>query len=448
MGTCAPARQASQDIEEGRDTADEQPHSERITKIINDYQADNEKLRSELEEMKNQNEAAERESKAKQNEDVIRELEEMKALMESKDRELVRGRVEAALLTKANSLLKESTTRVCMNGNLKHQVQEGSTKSISEKDTWVEVHLTECEIVEDDFKEGYVTLIYSDSKDAETSKKSRILGITYEESEKEKLYSFLVSVVGSQTKLMFACETAEQRIKWVKCITDALTEASEPPENMTEKFTLKLEFAKAKLGIRVEEDIVETTDIDVKDQEADESANEEVEQKVDNSETKIAEGKGVKAETGDSSSEELGNEEQPCQLIVTKITDEDLIANGLMINCAVIAINDTSLSGMGYSEQLELLKTTPKPFTLSFTGEKIRRELTKQKTGYSSILKELVADNENRVKSAFYELVKGTPFEKELQSSGDKVTTITNLLGNQRRLMALIHNFQGNQDDL
>jgi len=442
MGTCAPTKHVTKDTEEGRDTADEVPNSDRITKIINDYQADNEMLRSELEEMKSQKETAEREDKAKQNDDVIKELEKMKALMETKDRALVKGRVEAALLTKANTLLSETTTRVFIKGDLKHQVPEGSTKSKSEKNAWVEVHLTEGEIVEDDFKEGYVTLVYSDSKDAETSKKCKIVDIADGVSEKE------FSVVGSEAELLFACETDEQRINWVKCINDALTAASKPPESMTEVFTLKLQFTKDKLGIRVEEEIVETTEIDVKEQVADESANEEAEQKVDDSEAKIAEVEDAKAATGDSNSEEELIDEEPCQLIVTKITDEDLSAGGLKLDCAVIAINDTSLIGKGYSEQLELLRTTPKPFTLSFRGKKIRREQTKEKTGYSSILKELVADDENSVKRAFYDLVKGTPFERELQSSDDKVATITNLLGNQRRLMALIHNFQGNQDDL
>jgi len=445
MGTCAPSKPVTQDIEEGRDTAEELPNSVRITKIINDYQADNEMLRSELEEMKSQKETAEREDKAKQNDDVIKELEKMKALMETKDRALVKGRVEAALLTKANTLLSETTTRVFIKGDLKHQVPEGSTKSKSEKNAWVEVHLTEGEIVEDDFKEGYVTLVYSDSKDAETSKKCKIDDITYGKSEKQ----FLISAVGSETELLFACETEEQRINWVKCINDALTAASKPPESMTEVFTLKLQFTKDKLGIRVEEDIVDTTEIDVKEQVADESANEEAEQKVDDSEAKTVEVKDAKPASGDSNSEEeLIDEEQPCQLVVTMITDEDLSAGGLKVDCAVIAINDTSLIGKGYTEQLDLLRTTPKPFTLTFRGKKIRQEQTKEKTGYSSILKELVADDENSVKRAFYDLVKGTPFERELQSSEDKVTTITNLLGNQRRLMALIHNFQGNQEDL
>jgi len=426
MGTCAPSR-PNDDVEE-MDAAADQPNSERITKIINDYQGENEKLRTELEEIKNQQDSIKRQDKAKQNEDVIRELEKMKALV-------VRGRVEAALLTKANSLLSETKTRVCIKGSLKHQQ--------SEKNTWVEIHLTEGEIVEDDFKDGYVTLMHADSRDAETSKKCRILGITYGESDKEKVHYFLVSVVGSETELVFVCETEEQRNKWVKCITDALKEVSEPPENMIEVFNLKLEFSKKKLGIRVEEDFVETMEIDLKQEEADKPANEGAEKKVDDSKTE--EVQNTNATTKDSSSEE---EERPCQLIVTKITDQDLIDGGLMINCAVTAINDTSLNGMGYSQQLELLKTTPKPFMLSFTGEKIRREQTNENTGYSSILKELVADDENSVKSAFYELVKGTPFERELQSSDDKVTTIKNLLGNQRRLKALIHNFQGNQDDL
>jgi len=245
---------------------------------------------------------------------------------------------------------------------------------------------------------------------------------------------------------VFECETEEQRNEWVSCITNALAEVKCTYEKMHEEFSLKLEFAKEKMGIRVEEYILDYAEIDEKVIETPDNDEDVKTENVSQKETE--KGDADEAAGSDNQEEEQKSNELPCQLVVNNVKDKDLAANGLVENCLVIAINDTKLVGMVYSEQLKLLTTTPKPFMLTFTGKNFLRQQGSQKYGYTSILKELVADGENSVKNAFYELVKGTPFEQELQSSDDQVTTITDLLGNQRRLMALLQNVQVQEVEL
>jgi len=132
--------------------------------------------------------------------------------------------------------------------------------------------------------------------------------------------------------------------------------------------------------------------------------------------------------------------EPPCELKVLKIIDEDLSAAGLEENCMLKEINGIPLVGMVYSKQIELLKTTPRPFTITFTGQKFLKKKAKLQDDYASILKELVADKENAVKKAFQELIKGTQFESDLQNSRDQIGTIKALLADERRLLALVRN--------
>jgi len=159
-------------------------------------------------------------------------------------------------------------------------------------------------------------------------------------------------------------------------------------------------------------------------------------------EVKKLEKANEEASAKDQAVEEVKKEEKPCELWVANIIDDDLKASGLEENSIIKAINDTSLIGMIYSEQIELLKTTPKPYVLTFWKKK------DAPNAYVSILKELVADGQSAVKTAFHELVKGTPFEDELKCSKDHAATITALLSNQRRLMALLQNVTVQEMDL
>jgi len=460
-GTCSPeTNEVPNDNEEipveNLERADSTA-GENFTKLINDYQTDNEKLKRQLEELKSRNQegTTDQEEKARQNEQVMKELADMKRMLEQKDRALVRGQLEAALRSKATTMRSiESKTRLCMEGKLKHHHGSGFTKSRKVKH--VEVLLTEGEIQTEEYKAGYVMLTYAESKGAQTAKRCQVLDVTVEDrKENEVILELNVCAEGALKALVFSCETGDQKDEWVKCISAALSEVRTTYAEMNEEFTIKLEFAKEKIGMRVEEKLVDKDEIEY-DEKAKEAADNvdgsmrkaarevEIEQKkasdCPEDEVKQLEQANVEAILKDEQEEEKKKQENPCELMVTKILDEDLAKAGLFEDCVLREINDTALVGMVFSDQIELLQNTPKPFTITFTGKNFVKKKGAPTNAYFSILKELVSDEENAVKKAFHELVKGTPFEKELQDSVNQVATIEALLADQRRLMALLQN--------
>jgi len=481
-GTCSPSRQ-DDDEEEGQidmdnevkdDQTGNEETNEKFATIINDYQAENEQLRSELESVKHKNDesVAENEKKAKQNEEVVRELNEIKALLDLKNRAIERGRLETALLKSIVSM--ESTMKLCIKGELHHHQMKNKVSK------YVEVRACEGEIIENEYKAAYVMLTYSDDKDDEQRAERReVLELIVDESDnKENEHSLTIRVADlsdedAVEKITFSCKSIEQVGDWEKSIALALNEVKEINDRMYQQFVLKLEFSKEKMGIRVEERLVSYSDDEPSIKESlvepgtVKKAIEEFEKggksgkntKNDAAMNTLAElvndmQKGIQeaiakekkeqkaiaeAEGADASeTEKEKNEEGPCELVVTNISDQDLTAAGLKVNCVVTAINDKSLAGMRYNEQLDLLKKTQKPYVLTFTGENYLRHKPAPKHSYDSILKELTADGDNSVKRAFEELVEGTPLENELKDSTDRTGTIEKLLSNQDRLMALL----------
>jgi len=463
-GTCSPATPD----EENNDNEIAVPELERndsIAKLINDYQAENENLRSKLEEAKSRNQegVTEAEEKKRQNEEVMKELAQMKAMLEAKDRALVKGRLEAALRSKATTMRSfESKTRLCLEGKLKYHHRSGLTKS--KKVKHVEIHLKEGELLTNEYKAGFVMLTYADSKGASTAKRCEVMDVVADESKsKEITFAVNVSVEGSFKELIFSVETEEDKDEWVKCIRNALDEIQTAYRDMNEEFTLKLEISKEKIGLKVEEIIIDKDHIEY-DEKAKESA-EKVEGKMTEAsreleiaqkkkegapmeEIKELEEQNRKEKAKEEQLEEQKKDEKPCELIVTSISDDDLIKGGLLPKCVLRAINDTALVGMRYSDQIELLKNTPKPYTITFTGKNLLRKKGAPTHAYVSILKELVADGENAVKTAFHELVKGTPFERDLKSSDNQHATITELLADQRKLLALLQNLPVQSSEL
>jgi len=457
-GTCSPEQNETKNDNEEKlpetlERADSNV-SENFTKVINDYQADNEKLRKQLEELKNKNQegTTDHEEKARQNEEVMKELATMKKILEQKDRALVRGQLEAALRSKATTMRSiESKTRLCMEGNLKHH-KTGLTKS--KKVKHVELLLTEGELLTNEYKAGCVTLTYAESKGAQTAKRCQVLDVLVDESKSSEVTIELnVCAEGALKQIVFSAENGDKRDEWLKCISSALKEVRSTWEQMNAEFTLQLIFTKDKIGLRVEGIDVDKIEYDVEAKEAADkvegamrtAARElEIEQKkaeeYPEEVVKELEQANVEAIAKDEQEEEQKKQEKPCELMVTKILDVDLIKAGLFENCVMRKINDTALIGMVYSDQIELLRCTPKPFTITFTGKNFVKKKGAPTHAYFSILKELVADGENSVKKAFHELVKGTPFETELQSSINQAATIEALLSDQRRLMALLQN--------
>lgn len=436
--------------------------TERFTNLINDYQATNEKLRNEMDSLKNMNDEfiMENEEKTKRNEEVMRELNQMKILVDAKNRALLKGRLRAALLSSMLSM--ESTSRLCIKGEL---VQLQMERKINK---YVVVRVCDGEVFPDDYKSGYVVLTYYDGKDAATAERYEVLNVMTDKSDKkekpenkekdvgrEYTVTIRVSAGGVVEDLTFLYETAKWRDDWVRAIATALSEVRSTYAEMHDLFTLTLEFAKKKMGIRVEESLLpeeeeeKSVRIQMRESHIVTKKIDFFEKRSPRSTTTTAEstkkeiletsGKDEIEESQEEEEEEDSKfEEDPCELLVTNITDEDLTAAGLRVNCIVRAINNKSLAGLGYSEQLDLLMKTPKPYTLTFTGKNFLKHEPEREHGYHSILKELTADEENSVKRAFNELVVGTSFGKELEASTNKGETIHKLLSNQRRLMALL----------
>jgi len=465
--TCSPSEPADEneeevaanmECEEEQDEGgDTEQTNEKFASILNDYQAENEQLRKDLESLKNTNDEniLLNEEKTKQNEEVMRELNEMKALMDVKSRVIARGRLEAALLKSIVSM--ESAKNMCINGDLVyHRMNRKVTK-------YVEIHVCEGAVLENEYKSGYVMLTHSDDKNAEIAERFNILKVVDEVDNKEKghIFTLKVSDEDGEKNISFSCKTAKRMGDWIQAIKRALADVKSAYDHMYEQFTLKLEFSKEKMGIRVEESLFLPDEDDDEKSEREklresgvvtkaikniEKGGKKTENDAMKTLEKVAEemGKGVIEVFGNEKPEEEvcekkeeKSDEPPCELLVTNIFDEDLIAAGLKVNCVVVALNDKPLAGT-YTDQLDLLLQTPKPYILTFKGENYLKHKPQAKHGYHSILKEITADVDNSVKRAFHELVEGTHFERELKTSSDQKETIEKLLSNQRRLMALL----------
>jgi len=440
--TCAPGGD-EEEQEEYNMEVDEDQSIEKFTKIINEYQADNEALRRQLEECKNEDTGApeDYEERAKLNEEIMKELVEMKALVEAKNAMLVKGQVEAALLSRATTMLADgSTSKLCVKGKIKYVYKSGLTKS--RKFKWVEVNVSEGKVINDAFVAGSVTLTYSDTKDATTSNRCKVLEVLTDDTKNGELFFILKVLVqkDSVKDMLFLCETVEERDEWVSKILSALAEVKEVFDSMHEEVVLKIKFEKEKLGFRVMENII------AEESECKVENNDEIPRKFEN-EVEAVE------KTVDKVSEKVGKDikrvnykEKPCQLLVCEIKDKSLYDAGLLVSYVLSALNDIVLPGKGYNEQLELLSSAPKPLFLTFTGKKFVKQ--DNPLGYSSILKELVADGDNAVKEAFNALVKGTIFEEELKASDNQAKTIAELIADKRRLLALIQSTQISEVEL
>jgi len=417
--TCAPTKIDDSEGSLRKDTdkkiAEEAQPTQKLTNIINTYQLENEKMKKELDEIKNKSEqeTVARQEATQQNEKIMEELAKMRALIDAKDRELVKHRLEAALHSKATLMIPtESVVKLLKEGTLEKFTRYRKVKSAKEK--WVQVEMHTChKNTEKGFIQGHILLKYSDKKEDQLSTRCKIISVDgsgTDVADKYKDRNFLVqAIVGRENKeIVFACANEETKREWVDTINKGLLlTIEEMQKEMKKPVLLKVEFSKEKLGMRVEENILESKQENLVDEE------------------KFG----------------TGTKEKPCELIVKKIKDNDLYKTGLAPNCIIVAINDINIRGMPYETQVGYLTKTAKPFTLSFiTGPDYLGKEVVQTSAYPGILAELLSKDDNAVKTAFDELIKGTPFEKDLNASDDKVTAIAELLSNQRRLRAMLQN--------
>jgi len=416
-------------VESDSQTAEQTPN--KYAALISNYEDVNEKLRKELNELKNRK----RESKSDylenpaEHEEAKKELAEVQNLLQERNSAFIANRLEAALWHKATSMFeRESTTRKLMEGMLKlHRTGLAKLK----KNIWAEIHFSLGKAWKSEYEAGYVTLTYADSKDAETFNHCQVNDVFQRESNSRDLtFIARVSSEGTEKELIFGCESELQRKEWIKCISGALAEVRETYSTEIEHYTLKLEFTKEKIGLLVKERFLTKKVAETKSREE--------------SEKKEA-AKAMEKEM------KVDEEERPCELMVIDIVDKDLTDSGLQLDSIVKAINDTEMVGKLCTEQLDLLQDTPKPFVLTFTGRNFKKGTAPLKScpkhGHFSILKELVAFGDNEAKEAFKAMIKGTLFEQELNSSKDVNKSISALLGNQRRLIDLLQNCAGNQQE-
>lgn len=417
--TCAPYQweeDDAADTEKKENNMEPAETGDKLTNIINTYQAENEKMKMELESYKNRDDkdTQEREAKAAHNDEIMKELKAIKCLMEEKDRSLLKHRLEAALHSKATAMVtSETVTKLLKAGTIDKFGRAGKTKS---KEKWVEIHVHCAQITPDGISKGCLMLTYADDKGAQVSNRCQISRVMQEMEnvdEKFKSQAFSVEVIssGADKELAFACEDCKDKEEWIKVINngfDMIEEEYRTLKTAESDFLFDLEITKPKLGITIRENVIETARI------PDEKAAE------------------IPADANIDAKDE---EEKPCELVVIGITDDGLLASGLTTGCVIKAINGKNLRGLTYSKQVDMFESTKKPYTITFLKKRSAR-----KTAFPGILKKLVSNEDNAVKSAFYDLVAGTAFGIELERSDDKTATITELLSNQLRLTAVLQN--------
>jgi len=464
MGSaCAPSKNREVQANSESQTAPEDSTTDaRITETINKYQSDKERMVKELENyrVKTENDARVKFELTQQNFSTKEELAQLRAQLEAKDRTLLKHRLKVALHSKATSMAtaeSDSFTKQLITGNLEKFNRTRKAKSAKKK--WVEVDLHSCRKTIKGFEIGYIVLRYAESRESQTSSRCQIASVNGTDVNvggkfAGRCFSVEAIVGGVEREFVFACVDVKTKDEWVKSILDGLEQIEEEAKTMNEQDLMKIEFAKEKLGITVEErDIrdsmlggVDTTvcseaeivNSEIENELPKNDKRDEVLEANPDEDEKVEEVTEVNAESKQHELEPIEDEDVSCELIVLDIMDEDILASGLKRNWVLIAINDITLRGLSYDEQIKIITDTKKPFVITFAGPKYLRKKTVCTTAYPQLLKDLVAVEDNAVKTAFYELVTGASFAKELDASEDKVSVIAELLSNHRKLTEML----------
>jgi len=474
--TCAPDHHAA-DV-----NVDMEP-SERITAIINKYQAENERMGLELDSLKTKSEETCQAyaDRTKQNWELMQELALIKTSMCSKDRSIVRHLLEAALYSSASSILsEESISKKVMEGYLQKFGRAGKVKS---KRKYVEIYLICGEGKRTQFTKGHLMLIWADCQESKISSRGTVIEVKEETTNvnsklQERSFSILAKVKGAVKALVFTCDDKESKELWVQSCRSGLAQIVEEEKYMTELFSLQIEFSKEKLGFRVEETLLKKKEIvdknnkeksedkvvgipdlssgAVKPEDECEEAAKVVQMIEGETEETEEQAKSCgeieeKHETVDTAGEKdfTKTDKSGCELLITQISDQELLSKGLLEYLTVRKINNLILAGKRFTEQVKILTTTKKPFTLTFTGPNYLKKQLVSTTAYASILKDLVDEGENDVKSTFYTMVKGSAVEDELKA-GEKggVAPIKALLSNRGRLITLLQNLKDYEEEI
>lgn len=382
--------------------------SGKFTEMVNSYQAEYERLKKDVDELRKK-EAEEKQNKqAMRSHEIIEEVSATRARLESKEQEIIRHQLIAALHSKAISMVDtesmESITKVLKAGHIE---KFGRASKSSAKPMWVELSFQSAEPTECRVNKAYLMLTYSNIKGSWLANRCRVVRLG-EDNETQSSFSAFVIMSRAEREVVFTCKDDQTRDSWVQAFQEGLKEVEmdwNKHKTVNGYTVIEVEFWKSTLGIRVEEKV---------------NKNDE--------ETKVAD-LDVESKT------QVVRRGNQCDLEVTAVNDESLFESGLTRNYIVSAINGQNMRGVNYFKQVEHLHNTKRPFTLTFL-----RKTEVNQIAHSGILGKLLAEGDNAVKAAFYDLVEGHEFAKELDESQDKAATIAELLADQSRLIAVLQN--------
>jgi len=424
--TCAPDNRDDGLLEIDPANMDQARPSAKFEKIINSYQVEYEKMKREVEELRNQEAEEKRNVQSMQNDEIMEEVMSLKALLESKERETVQHQLEVALHSKVASMIKPIyVTKKLKAGHIEKFGRAGKSKA---KPKWVELNYHSGEATERRVTKAHLMLTYSDSKSSQLVNRCKVLGLSDEGEEKAEegtCLSVIVMMSGAERKFILTCKNDLERDSWVQAFKDGFKEVDldlHKHKTANDYTVIEVEFRKAKLGIRVEE---KETELGfgawpTERSKAENKTEEEVQTPTPRS-PKTPRTPRTPVRGG-----------KPCDLEVTEVKDKSLFASGLDVNYIVSAINGQNLRGMAYFKQVEHLNSTKRPFTLTFVKK------TVEHVAYAEMLSKLVEPGDNEIKSAFYNLVNGSEFAKELDESEDKAATIAKLLDDSERLTCVL----------
>lgn len=489
---------------EGVDDVEATKAEAKISQLVNFHVAENERLKKENSELKSQGTARAQQTneQTEENERLMKELSTMRALLTERNTAVLEAKLEAALHSRANIMLyQENSAKLLIKGTLE-KFGKGGKGNLKKK--FVEVNLHKAEHTQNGFVPGLLRLNYADGAEASTKSTGRVLKVQEATNIPAKYKGLCFSVVtmieDKEKNLVFACPDVDTRENWVKMFKKGFADIEQEVLDMHKIFSLKIEFSKPKLGIRVEEKILNKTagatpaapqekkeDVepaptapaaaaaappaeegkeeipapadaakeaaaapaDAEDAAAAaEPAAEKEPEKEDAAAPPAAAEPAAETKPAPEPAEEEQKKDPPCTLIVTAISDDDIRKQGLAEQMSLVALNDKKLDGLGYHAQLDLVRDTPKPFILTFSGPKYLQKAAVTTNAYPEILKQLLSDKSNPTQKAFSSIITGSTFQKDLQASEDPKQLIRDLLNNQRQLSALLQNLQVNTADL
>merc|ERR1719436_1226936 len=144
---------------------------------------------------------------------------------------------------------------------LSYAETEGEAGKGSAKNKFVEVSLHKGTRTQTGFEPGMIRLSYAETEGAGQLSTGRVTKVKTAENMKNqwKDCTFTVEAMidGSSKDLVFACEDTAARDAWVATFQKGFDKIRDEAESMRQLFRLTLSFTKDKLGIRVEEKVIE-----------------------------------------------------------------------------------------------------------------------------------------------------------------------------------------------